>query len=48
MILQFDPEYNRFAVDFDDACVTVVSMCQQPIRIGSAIGFPSYPDFILQ
>jgi hypothetical protein len=44
----YNPEYNRFAVDFDDACVTVVGMCQQPVRIGSAIGFPPYPNFTLQ
>jgi hypothetical protein len=43
----YNPEYDRFAVDFDDACVTVVGMCQQPVRIGPATGFPPYSDFIL-
>jgi hypothetical protein len=41
-------ECNRFTVDFDDACVAVVGICQQPVRTGPATGFPPYPDFILQ
>jgi hypothetical protein len=44
----YNSEYDRFAVDFDDACVTVVGICQQPVRTGSATGFPPYPNFILQ
>jgi hypothetical protein len=44
----YNSECDRFAVDFDDACVTVVGICQQPVRTGSATGFPLYPDFILQ
>jgi hypothetical protein len=43
-----NPKYDRFAVDFDDACVTVIGMCQQPVRTGSATGFPPYLNFILQ
>jgi hypothetical protein len=43
-----NPEYDRFAVNFDNACVTVVGICQQPVRIDSATGFPPYFDFILQ
>jgi hypothetical protein len=43
-----NPEYNRFAVDFDDACVTVVGICQQLVRTGPVTGFPPYPDFTLQ
>jgi hypothetical protein len=44
----YNSEYNRFAVDFNDICVTVVGICQQPVRTGSATEFPPYPDFILQ
>jgi hypothetical protein len=43
-----NPEYNRFAVDFDNACVIVVGICQQPVRTGSATEFPPYSDLILQ
>jgi hypothetical protein len=44
----YNSEYNRFVVDFENACVTVVGMCQQLMRTDPATGFPPYPDFILQ